>query len=57
MSDLFEHLIDEPSKEEEFYYIIEESRHGDVFVNTPADLEVENHQWDFVVSNGVEDEN
>ena len=43
--------------EDEVYYIIEESRYDDEFVQEVTETEVDDHQWSFVVSNGVEDEN
>ena len=43
--------------EDEVYYIIEESRYDDEFVQEVTETEVDDHQWAFVVSNGVEDEN
>ena len=41
---------------EEIYYIIEESRYDDEFTKEITHSEVENFQWSFVTSNGVEDE-
>ena len=43
--------------EDEVYYIIEENRYDDEFVQEVTETEVDDHQWSFVVSNGVEDEN
>ena len=41
---------------EEIYYIIEENRYDDEFTKEITHSEVENFQWSFVTSNGVEDE-
>ena len=42
--------------EEDLYYFIEESRHGDEAVKEIAQKEASDFQWSFVISNGVEDE-
>lgn len=41
--------------EEDVYYIIEEDRYNDNFVKEVTSEEVDNFEWLFVVSNGVED--
>jgi len=46
----------EELNEEDIYYIIEEDRYDDATVKEITDEDVENFQWSFITSNGLEDE-